>query len=35
MKWLQGTYPQRYNAQNKVLGHLFQENNKSRSISIP
>ena len=24
MKWLQGTYPQRYNSRHSVIGHLYQ-----------
>jgi REP element-mobilizing transposase RayT len=32
MKWLQGTFTQRYNARNKLCGHLFQGRYKAKII---
>ena len=32
MKWLQGTYTQRFNARHKLRGHLFQGRYKALNV---
>jgi hypothetical protein len=34
MKWLQGTYTQRYNSRHEVFGHLFQGRYKAVVVEL-